>query len=409
VHPSRLIINLDESLLRALNSPEWGRPLALGTVVREAVERREMIGIKEFEGSEGLYKGRAGWSISPWGVLRWGFQVLGLGGQADDKMPVGQFVVIPNLEDAGMEAAGRIEGFRGRTEKVLSRIEFRDEFSNILGEGKILSESDFQILLRFLERDKGVLLYNDEIVKLKAPGVKDEITQEDSTIVSLKTLIRDLQTQTKVLTQKADELTITAKEAVTRKNRLGALAALRSKKLAESTLEKRHATLAQLEEVFIKIEQAADQVALVRVMEASTRVLTGLNKEVGGVDRVDDVVDNLREQMSQVDEVGNVIAEAGRDNVAVDETEVDDELEAMEQQEKAKVEAKERKEREEREKREAEETKRKLHALEAIENKAKESAAKSAEDENVEEDLNRSTELLWRVNLDESEPISETS
>ncbi|EHL01582.1 putative Vacuolar-sorting protein SNF7 [Glarea lozoyensis 74030] len=258
-------------------------------------------------------------------------------------------------------------------------------------------------------KDKGLVVYDDEIVKLKAPGVTDEITQEDSTIVSLRTLIRDLRIQTKNLTQKVDELTVTAKEAVTRKNRVGALAALRSKKLAESTLEKRHATLSQLEEVFVKIEQAADQVELIRVMEASTRVLTGLNKEVGGVERVDDVVDNLREQMSQVDEVGNVIAEVGRDDIVVDETEVDDELEAMETQEKAKVEAKEQKEREEKEKKEAEETKRKLDALEEVERKAKENASKAAENEHVEEDLEDSIEQLRKVNLDAKDPILESN
>jgi charged multivesicular body protein 7 len=378
-------------------------------VVREAVERREMIGINEFEQSEGLYKGKEGWSISPWGVLRWGFQILGLGGTGDDKMPVGKFVVIPNLEEAGREAAGRIEGIRGRTEKVFSRTEFRDQFSDILGEGKALSESDFQVLLKFLERDKGVLLYDNEIVKLRSPGVKDEITQEDSTIVSLRNLIKDLEIQTKVFTQKVDELTITAKEAVTRKNRVGALAALRSKKLAESTLTKRHATLAQLEQVFVKIEQAADQVELVRVMEASTRVLTGLNKEVGGVDRVDDIVDHLREQMSQVDEVGNVIAEAGQDSLPVDETEVDDELEVMERQEKEKVEANERKEREEREKWEAAETKQKLDALEEVERKAKESTSTPAEDEKVEEDLEDSIERMRKINLDPKKPVLETN
>ena len=103
-----------------------------------------------------------------------------------------------------------------------------------------------------------------------------------------KTLIKDLEMQTEVLTKKVDELAATAKDAVARKNRVSALAVLRSKKLAETTLTKRHATLAQLEEVFSKIEQAADQVELVSIMEASTRVLTGLNEEVGGVERVDD-------------------------------------------------------------------------------------------------------------------------
>ncbi|KAG9234053.1 Snf7-domain-containing protein [Amylocarpus encephaloides] len=395
-----LSLNVDESLLRALNTKEWGRPLALGTVVREAVERKEMVGLREFEVSEGFYNQRRGWGINPWSVLGWGFRMLGLGGgvNGEDKLPVGNFVVVPNLEEAGYGAAARMEGIRGRTEKVFSRTEFKERFGDVLGEGKALSESDFVVLLRFLERDKALLVYDGETVKLRVLGDSTGITQEDATIVSLRTLIKDIEVQIGALTKRLDELMTTAKAAVERKNKVAALAALRSKKLAESTLTKRHATLAQLEEVFTKIEQAADQVDLVRVMEASTRVLTGLNKEVGGVERVDDVVDQLREQMSQVDEVGNVIAEVGQDTNPVDDSEVDDELEAMERQEREKIEEKERKEREEREKKEAAETQKKLDALEEVEGEA--ANAKHREDLNKDTDLEDSIEKMKRVSLE---------
>ncbi|KAF4610415.1 hypothetical protein G7Y89_g15706 [Cudoniella acicularis] len=252
------------------------------------------------------------------------------------------------------------------------------------------------ILLTYLAREKGVLAFDSQTVKLKAPGEKKAppITNEDTTIASLKILIQDLETQTTLLAKRVDSLGEIAKEAVTRKNRVSALAALRSKKMAETTLEKRHATLAQLEEVFAKIEQAADQVELVRVMKASTRVLSGLNEEVGGVERVDEVVEKLREQMGSVDEVGDVIAEVGREAGNVDEMEVDDELEAME--------------REEREKKEAEETRKRLDALEEVEReaaakKAKEAARKQAEsDAATEHQLDDSTEILKRMSLDPS-------
>ena len=65
---------------------------------------------------------------------------------------------------------------------------------------------------------------------------------------------------------------------------MSALAALRSKKLNETALAQRTETLSQLEEVYSKVEQAADQVAIVRVMEASAGVLRNLHAEVGGVE-----------------------------------------------------------------------------------------------------------------------------
>ncbi|CAG8949315.1 hypothetical protein HYFRA_00004941 [Hymenoscyphus fraxineus] len=369
--PNLLSLSISPSLLRALDTKDWGRPLALGSVVREAVAKQEWIPEMQFQTCEGVYAKAKGWWISPWGIVGWG---------------------------AGREFEKRVEGVRSRADRVFPRSEMRGRFGDLLGEGRMLSEHDFGVLLKFLQRDRGVLVYDEETVKI-CHGEREEITEEDTTIVSLKTLIKDLEIQTQVLTKRVEELEITAKEAVTRKNRVAALAALRSKKLAETTLTKRHATLAQLEEVFTKIEQAADQVELIRVMEASTQALSSLNKAVGGVERVDDVVDQLREQMSQVDEVGNVIAEVGQGATAVDESEVDDELEAMERQEREKMEAKERREREAREEKEAAETKVRLDALKEVEQAAKEAASKSQEadtemDQETEEDLEDSIERI---------------
>ncbi|KAE8450435.1 hypothetical protein EG329_006510 [Mollisiaceae sp. DMI_Dod_QoI] len=402
-------ITFDEELLRNLETKEWGRPLSLGTVVREAVAGGKANGKeghgkwwmeKEFlEKEDSVYTRSWGLNIQvpgPGDVVRWGLRQLGIGG-TEDRLVTGRVVVLENLEEAGRGVQKRFERVRGRVERTLSREEFKEEMEDVFGNDKKLSGRDMDLLLRFLARDKQVLAYDGETVKVKAPNdkVATSITAEDTTIASLKTLIKDLEIQTAVLSNRVDELGAIAKEAVARKNRVSALAALRSKKLAETILTKRHATLGQLEEVFAKIEQAADQVELVRVMEASTRVLTGLNQEVGGVERVDGVVDQLREQMSQVDEVGNVIAEVGEAGT-VDENEVDDELEAMEREEKGKVEARERAQREEREKQEAAATKKRLDALE----EAERAARKQVEEANLEKELDNSTEEIKRMSLD---------
>ncbi|KAH7355231.1 Snf7-domain-containing protein [Rhexocercosporidium sp. MPI-PUGE-AT-0058] len=406
--PDLLSITISNDLVLALETREWGRPSALGTVVREGTKARLWIDVREFEeAKESVYK--QSWTIpvpSVGDVVGWGLRQLGFGG-GEEKLVRGKVVVMENLEAAGKEVVKRTEGVRGRVDRIFSREAFREAHGDVAGKGKVLTEADMELLLKFLARDKGVLSYDGEIVKLKAPNKKtpSPITAEDTTIASLKTLIKDLEAQTDVLTKKVDELAATAKEAVVRKNRVSALAALRSKKLAETTLTKRHATLAQLEEVFSKIEQAADQVELVGVMEASTRVLTGLNKEVGGIERVDDVVDQLREQMSQVDEVGNVIAEAGQGVNVADEEEVDDELEAIEREEREKREEEVRLEKEEREKQEAAETMRKLDALEDVERQTKEAAAKNQAEEEAKKVGQASTEKeieseLKRLSLD---------
>lgn len=156
-----------------------------------------------------------------------------------------------------------------------------------------------------------------------------------------------------------------AKTSLNNKNRVSALSALKSKKIAEHNLKQRSDTLNQLEEVYNKIEQAADQVDIVRVMQASTSVLRSLHAQTGGVETVENVVDNLREEMSKVDEFGTIINEAGP---VVDEGEIDDELEALEKQEAR-----------EKEEKEAEETRERLAQLDSQKHAADEAARKLEE------------------------------
>ena len=129
-----------------------------------------------------------------------------------------------------------------------------------------------------------------------------------------------------------NELAEKARMAVKQNNRVSALATLRAKRVSESLISRRSETLAQLEEVFNKIAQAEDQVAFITVMEASTKVLRDLNAKSGGIEKVEDVVAGLRDEMTQVDEIGAVIADAGQENDKIDEGEIDDELETLERQ-----------------------------------------------------------------------------
>jgi charged multivesicular body protein 7 len=160
------------------------------------------------------------------------------------------------------------------------------------------------------------------------------------------------------------ELDLKARNAVASKQLTTAKSALRSKKLADTKLQQRNATLASLEEVYAKIEQAADQVEIVRVMEASSQTLKSLNKQTGGVEKVQDVMDGLRHEMMNADEIGQTINEVSAGEI--DEGEVDDELAALENVEKEKQEEAERKERDRKEAIDAEGTRLKLAELDRL-------------------------------------------
>jgi charged multivesicular body protein 7 len=248
-----------------------------------------------------------------------------------------------------------------------------------------LSSNDLSVLLTHLARDRSAIAFSpaSHTVKFKSPSEPEPspITPEDANIASIRALISSIEPQIQQLTTRLSEFEKAARDAVAKKNIIAAKSALRSKKLTDTKLQQRIATLTQLEDVYAKIEQAADQVEMVRIMELSSQTLGSLNKKTGGVERVQDVMEELRTQMMDVDEVTSVINEesAGK----VDEGEVEDELEAMENVEREKIEAAERKEREAKESKEAElqaeETKRRLAELDTPGEKQGEATPRSAE------------------------------
>ncbi|KAF9881611.1 snf7 family protein [Colletotrichum karsti] len=363
--PNLLVVNVDEQLVRSLESKQFGRPLALGTVVREAVNDKDLYPLKEFLAAKDSIYAKT-WSQVPWSVVSWAAGQLGFGGKStsgEDKLPKGQFVVIKNVETTAKGLAEKVSSADARFDRTYTKSHFQKTFADSLVEHRRLSDTDVDILLVFLSRDKGLVVYDGKVVKIKGSGPEEDessITEEDAAVSSLKELIEDMKNQTALLSTRIDELTVTAKEAVAKKNKVAAMAALKSKKLAENSLQTRFATLGQLEDVASRIQQARDQVQLVKVMEASAGALKGLNEKVGGADRVGDVVASLREQMGEVDEVGDIIADANA--APADEVEVDDELAEMEREEREKEEALEKAKREkeaalEKAKREREEAK----------------------------------------------------
>ncbi|EGU85192.1 hypothetical protein FOPG_11584 [Fusarium oxysporum f. sp. conglutinans race 2 54008] len=364
--PDHFVLKLDDSLLRSLEHKEFGQPLALGTVVREATAGRDFIPLQDFEKSpQSIYQ--RSWAGLPWSVMSWTLRQLGVVDPArgDDKLPTGQYVIVKNMEAAAKELGDLMAEKVSRFDRVFSRAQFQKAFSAALVKGQHLTDSDLDVLLKFLSRDKEVIEYDGKTIRIKGSGEQSGITKEDAAIASLKELTESLKHQADLLNTRIDELSQTAKDAVTKKNRVAALAALKSKKIAETSLATRYATLNQLEEVSAKLEQAADNVQLVNVMEASSGALASLNAQVGGAERIDAVMDRLREQSSATDEVSAILAESTGE--VIDETALDDELEAMEAQEREKEEektkSKEAEEQKARDEREAAEAQKKLDEL----------------------------------------------
>ncbi|KAF2488149.1 Snf7-domain-containing protein [Neohortaea acidophila] len=365
-------LHTGEELLRALETREFGRPLALGAAVEDAVKGKELVPLRRFlDAKESIYAG-GGWLPRPWQVVSWGLRqlgVIGREGSGEDRLVAGDFVVMANVEAASkaiLEKASALTS-SSNTSRIFTTSLLASTFASAL-DLPPLTQTDLSILLTHLSRDKSAITYSPSagVLKFKSPSeaTPQPLTNEDISIANLRSLIATLSPQIETLTTRVAELDTAARTAVAAKQTQAAKHALRSKKLAETTLAQRSAALAQLEEVYASIEQAADQVELIAVLESAGKTLKVLNERTGGVDKVQDVVDGLREERANVEEIGAVLNEGNAG--AVDEGEVEDEFEALEREEREKR----RKAEEERERRVAEEeverTRKRLEELDDV-------------------------------------------
>ncbi|GLA44197.1 hypothetical protein AnigIFM63309_002633 [Aspergillus niger] len=390
---NHLILRADESLLRGLEIPECGRPVALGAVFDEATRNRTMVPLHLYRTNPASLR-KPQWGIdtsvlSPWAVMSWGMKQLKgvvIGSEeATPRLQPQELVLVENLKEAADRVVKHATGNSpSKTDLVYSKESFVSEFAGVLDERSLLSDADMDVLLLYMSRDSGAIAYDGKTIKFRTSDAPKDITEQDTAVASIKTLMATMTKQVENLENKITELNSTAKMALQNKNRVLALSAVRSKKLAEHNLKQRLDTLMQLEEVYSKIEQATDQVQFVKVMEASTGALRGLHTQIGGAERVEDVVQELRDEMSKVDEVGNIMNEAGPQ---IDETEIDDELQELEN-----------KEREEMEEKEAEETRKKLAELDSLQQGAQEAARRAAAERAVESELE---DRLSRMSVEE--------
>ncbi|GKZ82731.1 hypothetical protein AnigIFM56816_007552 [Aspergillus niger] len=390
---NHLILRADESLLRDLEIPECGRPVALGAVFDEATRNRTMVPLHLYRTNPASLR-KPQWGIdtsvlSPWAVMSWGMKQLKgvvIGSEeATPRLQPQELVLVENLKEAADRVVKHATGNSpSKTDLVYSKESFVSEFAGVLDERSLLSDADMDVLLLYMSRDSGAIAYDGKTIKFRTSDAPKDITEQDTAVASIKTLMATMTKQVENLENKITELNSTARMALQNKNRVSALSAVRSKKLAEHNLKQRLDTLMQLEEVYSKIEQATDQVQFVKVMEASTGALRGLHTQIGGAERVEDVVQELRDEMSKVDEVGNIMNEAGPQ---IDETEIDDELQELEN-----------KEREEMDEKEAEETRKKLAELDSLQQGAQEAARRAAAERAVESELE---DRLSRMSVEE--------
>jgi charged multivesicular body protein 7 len=105
--------------------------------------------------------------------LWWALEQLGIvseDGSESSPLPSSEeYVVLGLVERAADAIASRqANNARGPGDAVYSLEEFRKEFADVLG-GKELCEKDVKILLRFLQRDREILVVDKKVGAVRLP------------------------------------------------------------------------------------------------------------------------------------------------------------------------------------------------------------------------------------------------
>ncbi|GLI73515.1 vacuolar protein sorting-associated protein 20 [Penicillium ochrochloron] len=156
-----------------------------------------------------------------------------------------------------------------------------------------------------------------------------KISSQDRAILDLKNQRDKIYQYQKRITVLTDRETEIAKECLARNDRRRALLALRRKKYQESLLSKTDSQLAQLEQLTGQVEFALVQKDVLFGLQQGTQVLQAINKEMGGIEAVDRLMEETAEARAYQEEVSQML----EGNLSTqDEEDVEDELEALQRE-----------------------------------------------------------------------------
>ncbi|KAF2473611.1 charged multivesicular body protein-like protein 6 [Lindgomyces ingoldianus] len=157
----------------------------------------------------------------------------------------------------------------------------------------------------------------------------NRISAQDKAILDMKNQRDKLRQYQKRITVITTRETAIAKECLRRGDEKSAKLALRRKKYQESLLSKTDAQLAQLEILTSDVEFALVQKDVLFGLQQGTAVLKEIHREMGGVENVEKLLGESEEARAYQQEISELLANKMSNQ---DEDEVEEELEALEQE-----------------------------------------------------------------------------
>ncbi|KAH9483712.1 hypothetical protein JR316_0003188 [Psilocybe cubensis] len=357
----RLVLHAGRELMDRIKIPKVGKPLSLGAVLSELGTTRSVVPLSEFlTQTTSIYN--PGWlptRIAKYVVGRplwWALEQMGVvgeegfltgsgsGQQHKDTGWWGDYVMVRLVEAAAdkvLEVQERKMASAG--DALYTMDSFRATFAAVVylndaidTEGiattTSLRELDAKVLIKYLERDRGVLVQENDVIKFIdqfASAEERSISAVDRGIIELKNAIQKLTIQIDSLQSKIDECTRKASQALQQKRKAVALNYLRSRKQLEDLLHKRLGSLGTLESTFISVEAAAGDIKIMKSYESSTATLRAILAHPSlQRSSIDKTLDALADANADAREADEAVRFGGNLAVGMEDAIDDDELEA---------------------------------------------------------------------------------
>ncbi|KAG9318852.1 Snf7-domain-containing protein, partial [Chiua virens] len=355
----KLVFIARRSIVDRLRYDGVGKPLGLASTIAELQRTRAFVPLTQFLTSQqNVYD--SGWlpyriaSLLVGKPLWWAMEQLDIVRSEDAyseaemwKRMEGEYVLLRVVERAA-DAVDVSLGGLCLADRLYTVTSFRKEFGSKVLPGVSLSETDTRVLVRYLERDRRVLVQDKDVIKFIVDDHDREVTAIDKGILELKTAVANLHDQVDRLHSKMDETTKRISTALRQQQKSIALTHLRFKKGLEEVLIKRLGALQNLEATLMSVETAAGDIEIMKTYEKSTATLQAILSHPSlRREKIDETMDALAAANSNAREVDEAIKIGGDIAMAetgvIDDTELEDELNALvKEAEKGKTEVVER-------------------------------------------------------------------
>ncbi|QLL33891.1 hypothetical protein HG536_0F02160 [Torulaspora globosa] len=334
---SSLFLNCGSDLLVKLRREPQGLPRSIDVVLTSLVESDCLVAIEDFY--NGIMYPQEASTLMRW--IRWGSWPRGkvnLRNNHDEYyLKAVKLIIKPVIEQKFEHIKIQLRNnIISEASGIADLVFSKQEFYRKCGFHRILddAEEEREAMLFYLSRYKKLIVQDRDIIKVIAPEVNHllahlerKVTEDDRRIAALNMSLIYVESQIKTLrTQIADYAVLLKDMIINLAPRETQRKYLQGKKLVERSLSRLLEQQTSLLTVKTQINLAATNALLFKALEESNKVLKSINDSVGSVEKIEELLDEIKEEGEKAEEVNALIAKSPD---AEDEAELDRELEEM--------------------------------------------------------------------------------